>query len=121
MAYPPAPYQYGYPPPVKTNAMAVASLVSGIMSWLILPLVGAVVAVILGHMSRGQIKRTGEAGEGMATGGLVLGYLNLVASVLVVCFLGAVALGCAGLVGISNVDVTPTPVPTTSPEPIPTR
>jgi len=35
------------------------------------------VPVILGHLARAQIRRTGEAGDGMAVAGLVLGYLGI--------------------------------------------
>jgi hypothetical protein len=34
-------------------------------------------AVILGHVARGQIRQTGEAGAGMAVTGLVLGWLAI--------------------------------------------
>ena len=37
----------------------------------------AVPAVILGHLARQQIRRTGERGDGMAIAGLVLGYLGI--------------------------------------------
>lgn len=39
---------------------------------------GGVVPVILGHLARAQIRRTGETGDGMAVAGLVLGYLGIV-------------------------------------------
>ena len=32
---------------------------------------------MLGHISRNQIKRTGEAGDGMALAGLVLGWIGI--------------------------------------------
>ena len=90
---------YVYGP--RTNSMAVASLVSGILSWLLCPLLGAVLAVIFGHVARGQIKQTGEGGGGMAIAGLVLGYLNLGAALLVgvfyfLLFAGIVIWGAAG-------------------------
>lgn len=74
-AYPPA-YAYPYGSP-RTNSMSVASLVSGILAWLLCPLLGGALAVIFGHVARGQIKQSGEAGGGMAMAGLVLGYANL--------------------------------------------
>ncbi len=60
-----------------TNSLAVVSLVSGIVSWFLCPLVGGIVAVASGHMAHGQIKTSGEGGAGMATAGLVLGYIHL--------------------------------------------
>ncbi|MGH7919426.1 MAG: DUF4190 domain-containing protein [Candidatus Dormibacteraceae bacterium] len=87
---PPAPAPYSgpnYAPPATmypagTNGMAVASLVFGIASWIVIPLIGSVLAVILGHVARGQIRRTGEQGAMLATIGLVLGYINIALSVL---------------------------------------
>jgi len=70
------PYHHGYYPAAQqpTNGLAVASLVCAIAELFTLG-IAAIPAVILGHMARGQIKRTGERGDGMAIAGLVLGYL----------------------------------------------
>ena len=76
----PVPYQ-GYQGPIipqqRTNGTAVGSLVCGIASFLGFWLVGSIPAVVLGHMSRRQIRQTGEQGAGMATAGLVLGYIGI--------------------------------------------
>ncbi len=72
------------PSPRTTSTMAVVSLVSGILSWLAIPLLGAIVAIITGHMGRGEIRRSGGAlgGDGLAVVGLVLGYLQLALVIL---------------------------------------
>ncbi len=70
----PAPYAVAPP----TNTLAIISLVAGIASYVVLPVVGAIAAIITGHMARGQIRRTGESGNGLALAGLVLGYIHLV-------------------------------------------
>ncbi len=73
--YPPPPYPpYPYPPR-RTNAMAIASLVC---AFLFAPL-----AILFGHLSLSQIKRSGEEGRGMAVAGLVIGYILTVATVLI--------------------------------------
>ena len=77
-AVPPA-YPYASP---RTNSMSIASLVSGVLAWVVCPFLGAVLAVIFGHIARNQIKQSGEAGGGMAIAGLVLGYANLGVTVL---------------------------------------
>ena len=41
------------------------------------------VAVITGHIALSQIKRTGEKGRGLAIAGLVLGYLGILAGIIV--------------------------------------
>jgi len=53
----------------NTNSMAIASL---ICAFFIFPL-----GIIFGHIAMGQIKRTGEGGKGLATAGLIIGYLVL--------------------------------------------
>jgi hypothetical protein len=58
--------QLGAPP---TNTMAVLSLVFAFLFW---PL-----AIVFGHVARTQIARTGERGRGLATAGLVLGYVGM--------------------------------------------
>jgi hypothetical protein len=65
---PPGGQPWGAPPAYRTtNGMAIAALVGA--------LVFAPLGIILGHIARSQIKRTGEGGRGMATAGLVIGYV----------------------------------------------
>src|ERR1700761_9329998 len=72
-----APYHGYYPAPQPpTSGVAVASLICGIAEFFTLG-IAAVPAVILGHVARSNIKRTGERGDGLAIAGLVLGYLGI--------------------------------------------
>ena len=73
----PVPYgQYPVMPQPRTNSMAVGALVCGIgQLFFLFP--ASVAAVVLGHISRNQIKRTGEAGDGMALAGLALGWIGI--------------------------------------------
>jgi len=105
-AYPPGyPYPYASP---RTNSMSIASLVSGILAWLLCPFLGGVLAVIFGHVARGQIKQSGEAGGGMAIAGLILGYANI----------GVTVLGfVAWIVLVAGVAILGTMVPSVSPTP----
>lgn len=68
-----------------TNNLAIISLVAAIASWVFLPLLGAIVAVVTGHMARNEIKQSHgvQGGGALAIIGLVLGYLNLIASCIV--------------------------------------
>lgn len=80
-----------------TSSLAVVSLVFGILGWTVLPAVGAVVAVITGHMARAEIRRSAGQleGDGMAVAGLVLGWLMIglaIAAVLAfILFFGGIA------------------------------
>lgn len=91
-----------FSPTTPTNTMAIVSLVSGIASWVALPLLGAIVAIVTGHMARGEIKRNAEVqgGDGLAVVGLVLGYLNLAVSCLVPLLIFGGVIGIGGLAGL---------------------
>ena len=73
MSYQPSPTR-------STSTLAVVSLVFGIICWFVLPFVGAVVAVVCGHLARGEIRRAPPGtleGDHLAVAGLVLGYVHL--------------------------------------------
>lgn len=71
------PYQYYHPAPhPPTSGLAVGALACGILEIFTLGLT-AIPAVVLGHIARAQIKRTGERGDGLAITGLALGYLGI--------------------------------------------
>ena len=59
-----------YAPPApgeRTNTLAIIALILGIL----VPIGG----IIAGHIALSQIKRTGEAGHGLALAGTVIGYV----------------------------------------------
>jgi hypothetical protein len=68
--------------PSTTSAKAIASLVLSVL-WLCG--FGSLIAVILGHLARGDIKRSQGrvGGKGLATAGLVIGYLGLAFTLVV--------------------------------------
>lgn len=79
------PYGQPYGPPAltpRTNGMAIAALACGIGGFFVFP--ASFAAVVLGHIARREIRQTGEAGDGMATVGLVLGYIGSVIGALLV-------------------------------------
>jgi len=69
--------------------MAVASLVCGIGQIFFWFLAG-VPAIVFGHVARRQIRQTGEAGSGMATAGLALGYVGVLAPIVVLLIIAVV-------------------------------
>jgi uncharacterized membrane protein len=66
--------------PTRDSPMAVASLASGILCWFLLPVVGAVVAVVTGISARREIRasRGTIGGWNMATIGVWFGAIHLV-------------------------------------------
>jgi len=86
---------YQQPPPPSTNSMAVASMVLGVAEFFTLGLT-AIPAVICGHIARRQMKETAQRGDGLATGGLVLGYMAIIFwSVLIAASLVSIAIAAA--------------------------
>lgn len=84
-----------YQPPVGTNSMAIASMVLGVAEFFTAGLT-AIPAVICGHIARRQMKGTSQRGDGLATGGLVLGYMAIIFwSVLIAASLVGVAISIA--------------------------
>jgi hypothetical protein len=72
--------------PARTNPLAVGALACGVGQLFLGPL-ATVPAVVLGHMARREIRRTGEDGMGLATAGLVLGWTGAALVVLACLFI----------------------------------
>lgn len=83
----------------QTNSLAVISLVSGIASYFIVPLLGAIVAIITGNMAKKEIRQSGGrmTGEGLAKWGVILGWVNIGFALIGICFL---VLAFAGVVSL---------------------
>jgi Domain of unknown function (DUF4190)/Domain of unknown function (DUF1707) len=84
-------------PPVAaphTNSLALASFICGIAEFFTFGLT-AIPAIVLGHMARGQIRRTGEDGGGLALAGLLLGWAAIALGVLAV--VGGILLFAVGV------------------------
>jgi len=55
----------------KLNTLAVVSLASALTGF------GVVAAIITGHISLAQIKKTGQNGRALALSGVILGYVSI--------------------------------------------
>ncbi len=71
--YEPTPYAAPYGQ-AKTNTLAIIALILGF----VIPPGG----IIVGHIALGQIKKTGEAGRGLALAGTILGYVLTIGGIL---------------------------------------
>jgi hypothetical protein len=80
----------------RTSTNAIISLIGGIAGLTILPTIGSILGVIFGHIAKKEIKTNAGmvSGNGLATWGLVLGYIGLALG-LCICIL--VILSFAGL------------------------
>ncbi len=99
-----APYQYNVLP---TSGLATASLVTGILGFVLLPLVCSIIAIVTGYAARNETRSIPPraSGDGMATAGIVMGYVQLgLIAVALLCVILSVflPLGLAGLFGGSQ-------------------
>lgn len=87
--------------PARESPLAVVSLASGILCWFLLPVIGAVVAVVTGVSARREIRAAQGAvgGWNMATIGLWLGAIHL--GLVALAILTVVGLILAGVVGLA--------------------
>ncbi len=80
-------------PLVENSGLAVASLVTGILGWTLLPFIGALAAIVTGHLAlRSIAARQGQVGgKGQAATGLVLGYaqVGLIVLIMIISFVSS--------------------------------
>jgi hypothetical protein len=77
---------------VRTNSLAIASLACGVGQFVFGPL-ATIPAIVLGHIARSQIRRTGEQGAGLALTGLILGWGAVILGVLLLAAGVAISVG----------------------------
>ena len=87
------------PPDLPTSTMAVVSLISGIVGILFFPFVGGIIAIVTGNMARKETRSypPTHSGDGMATAGMVMGWLSLLLWIIVCCLIiSSLLLGAFG-------------------------
>ena len=71
----------------ETSGKAIASLVLGIGGFLIFPVVLSILAIVFGRSAKREIaERPGLGGAGLATAGIVLGWIGVALTVIAVLF-----------------------------------
>jgi Domain of unknown function (DUF4190) len=80
----------------RTSGYAIASLVLGIAGFFVIPLIPSILAIIFGQKAKDEIRTNPAiAGDGLATAGVVLGWIGVALVALgllvLVLVLGAVA------------------------------
>jgi multidrug efflux pump subunit AcrB len=85
---------------IQTSSLAVVSLISGIASFFIVPMLGAIVAIITGNLAKKEIRQSAGklTGEDMARWGVILGWVNVALAAIGICI---VVLSILGIVGLS--------------------
>jgi hypothetical protein len=91
----PTPQTSSKAPVPQTSNKAVVSLVFGILSYFPLWVIGAIVALIVGYSAKNEIKNSNGriTGDGMATTGIILGWVNIGLAVIGGCVWVVLLLG----------------------------
>lgn len=99
------------PPPadeiiLPSSTLAMISLVSGILGFTFFPVVGGIVALVTGYMARNETRSIPPraSGDGLATAGIVMGWIQIGLLILGVCCVVASILFGFGWFGITRVE-----------------
>jgi len=87
----------------RTSSLAVVSLIFGILAYVFLPGIGALVAVICGHSARSEIRRAPPGsidGDGMALAGLILGWIQIGLALIALAILILIIAGALAIHGL---------------------
>lgn len=72
---------------LPTSTLAIISLVSALLGFTFVPVVGGIVALVTGYMARNETRSIPPraAGDGMATAGIIMGWVQLALLVVGIC------------------------------------
>jgi hypothetical protein len=89
---------------LPTSTLAIVSLVSALLGFTFIPVIGAIVAIVTGYMARNETRSIPPtvSGDGMATAGIILGWIQVGLIVLGICCFIASMIFVFGAVTISN-------------------
>ena len=81
-------YQSSAPAAMPTSTMAIISLVAGILGFTLFPFIGSIIAIVTGMMARGETRAVPPraSGDGMATAGIIMGWIGVGLGVCGLCF-----------------------------------
>ena len=93
-----------YPPILPSSTMATISLIAGILGFTMLPLIGSIVALVTGYEARKETRAVPPraSGDGMATAGIIMGWIQIGLSVIGICCFAAYFLFIVGAVATGN-------------------
>lgn len=76
-------------PAARTSSSAVVSLAFGLLAWTVVPIIGALIAIVCGHVARSEIRcmPPGSIEGDIALEGLIPGWLQIGIGIAVLTFL----------------------------------
>jgi hypothetical protein len=89
---------------LPTSTLAIVSLVSAILGFTFVPVIGTIVALVTGYMARSETRsippRT--SGDGLATAGIIMGWIQVGLLVIGICCTIAYLVFIVGIFAASN-------------------
>lgn len=72
---------------LPTSTLAIVSLVSAILGFSFIPVIGTIVALITGYMARNETRAIPPrfSGDGLATAGIIMGWIQVALWVIGIC------------------------------------
>ena len=89
---------------LPTSTLAIVSLVSAILGFTFVPVIGTIVALVTGYMARNETRSIPPqaSGDGLATAGIIMGWVQVGLSVLAICCAIAFLVLMLGIFASSN-------------------
>jgi hypothetical protein len=101
--------QQNLPPSINTDllpssTLAIVSLVSAILGFTFVPVVGTIVALVTGYMARSETRSLPPraSGDGLATAGIIMGWIQVALLVIGICCAVAYFVFFLGIFASSN-------------------
>jgi hypothetical protein len=72
---------------LPSSTLATVSLIAGILGFTFVPVLGGIVALVTGYMARKETRSVPPtaSGDGMATAGIIMGWVQIGLTILGVC------------------------------------
>jgi dihydroorotate dehydrogenase len=72
---------------LPTSTLAIVSLISAILGFTFVPVIGTIVALITGYMARNETRSVPPqaSGDGLATAGIIMGWIQVGLVVIGIC------------------------------------
>lgn len=89
---------------LPSSTLAIVSLVSALLGFTFVPVIGGIVALVTGYMARSETRSIPPraSGDGMATAGIIMGWIQLGLLVVGVCCAIIYFVFIVGLVATGN-------------------
>ena len=89
---------------LPSSTLAIVSLVSALLGFTFLPVVGSIVALVTGYMARNETRAIPPkaSGDGMATAGIILGWVQMGLLIIGICCTIAFLVFSIGALGIRS-------------------